>query len=68
MRYLLPVLFILTGCTMGGDQISLRNAREARDTIERDLDPKLPESYRNAAKGQAKAWVEYEEAKLGGGK
>lgn len=53
---------LLAGC-VSFDPISHRNAVEMRDTIEKYLDPALPESARKAALDQADASVEYEESK-----
>jgi hypothetical protein len=61
---LLLAAVLFTGCA-SGDPISQRNADEALDTISRDLDPSLPKSYREVAIAQAKAWANYERAKLG---
>lgn len=61
---LLAVLASLTGCATG-DIVSLQNAKEAEDTINKYIDPKLPEAAKDAAKFQARKWVEYEEAKFG---
>lgn len=62
LGFCLLALCALTGCA-SFDPITYRNAVEARDTIEKYLDPALPDSAKTAAKEQAKAWVEYEEAK-----
>lgn len=45
------------------DYLSLRHAKEAKDTVEKYLDPALPESARKAALEQAAEWVKYEEGK-----
>lgn len=65
---LIVLLFVvvLAGCKSTGDPISLLNAREAADTIDRYIDPTLPDSAKNAAKEQAEGWVEWEEQKFGG--
>lgn len=55
----------LSGCATG-DVISRQNAHEAKDTIDKYLDPALPQSAKDAAKLQAQKWVEYEDAKFGG--
>ena len=52
----------LAGCA-SFDPITHRNAVEAKDTIDKYLDPALPDSAKQAAKDQAAAWVEYEESK-----
>lgn len=62
MGFCLLVLAALTGCA-SFDPITYRNAVEARDTIDKYIDPALPDSAKNAAKDQAKAWVLYEESK-----
>ena len=54
----------LSGCATG-DVISRQNAHEAKDTIDKYLDPALPQSAKDAAKLQAQKWVEYEDAKFG---
>jgi outer membrane murein-binding lipoprotein Lpp len=54
----------LSGCATG-DRISQQNAHEAKDTIDKYLDPALPDSAKSAAKLQAQKWVEYEDAKFG---
>lgn len=54
----------LSGCATG-DRISQQNAHEAADTIDKYLDPALPDSAKSAAKLQAHKWVEYEDAKFG---
>ena len=46
--------------------MSLLNARSAADTIEKYIDPSLPESAKKAAKMQAEGWVDYEEQLFGG--
>ena len=64
---LLVILFLcLVGCKSTGDPISLLNAREAADTVEKYLDPDLPDSAKAVAVTQARDWVEYEEQKFGG--
>lgn len=62
MGFCLLVLASMTGCG-SFDAITYRNAVEARDTIDKYLDPALPDSAKKAAKDQAAAWVEYEESK-----
>lgn len=65
MKYLaLLSVFFVVGCATG-DRISQQNAHEARDTIEKYIDPTLPESAKSAAKLQAQKWAEYEDAKFG---
>jgi len=54
----------MTGCATG-DRISQQNAHEAKDTIDKYLDPALPQSAKSAAKLQAQKWAEYEDAKFG---
>lgn len=60
-------LLALGGLFLGGcgtkDYLSLRHAKEAADTVEKYLDPALPESAKTAALEQAKEWVKYEESK-----
>lgn len=54
----------LSGCATG-DIISRQNAHEAKDTIDKYIDPALPESAKSAAKLQAQKWADYEDAKFG---
>jgi len=61
---LLLATCLLTGCATG-DIISRQNAHEAKDTIDKYLDPALPQSAKDAVKLQAQKWAEYEDAKFG---
>ena len=60
---LLILTCFVSGCATG-DRISQQNAHEAADTIEKYIDPALPDSAKNAAKAQAQAWKDYEDAKF----
>jgi hypothetical protein len=62
---LLVLSLSVLGCATG-DRISQQNAHEAKDTIDKYIDPALPDSAKDAAKLQAQKWVEWEDAKFGG--
>lgn len=62
LSLLVSAVLLLSACGTK-DYLSLRHAKEAADTVEKYLDPALPESARKAALEQAKEWVLYEEGK-----
>lgn len=63
---LAAVALCVGGCALFApkyDPISEQHAREALDTIERDLNPELTETQRKIAVEQAREWVKYETSK-----